>query len=168
MKINFILKDGAKLPQFATSGSSGFDIAANETKRIHPNERMLISTGLWPVLPHGYEIQIRPRSGLSLNSPLVIPNAPGTIDADYRGEIKIIIWNSGTESYLVRKGDKIAQGVVACVCAKSIVVFGELQPEQADKTERGEGGFGHTDKAAINPNTGLKYGEVMPPDAYPQ
>ncbi len=107
--------------------------------RIEPGERALVPTGLRIALPDGYEAQVRPRSGLALRSGVVLPNAPGTIDADYRGEIQVILWNAGRVPFEVRRGDRIAQLVVAPV------VRAEWEERATlDDTERGAGGFGHT------------------------
>jgi dUTP pyrophosphatase len=106
---------------------------------LAPGERALIGTGVRIALPPGYEAQVRPRSGLALEHGLLLPNAPGTVDSDYRGELKVIVWNSGSEPYRIRRGDRIAQLVVAPVTQ---VEWGE-QPD-LDATSRGPGGFGHT------------------------
>ena len=132
--------DDVELPFYATPNSSGFDLIAQEDIVLRPNNKKLISTGLYVEIPEGYEIQIRPRSGLSLKTPLMIANSPGTIDSDYRGEIKIIIWNtSPSQSYTIRRGDRIAQGVLAKVERAKFVVVDKLSP-----TERQDKGFGHS------------------------
>ncbi|HEY5657437.1 MAG TPA: dUTP diphosphatase [Myxococcota bacterium] len=133
------------LPARATPGSAGFDLHAAVEKDLvlRPGERELVPTGLAIALPSGYEAQVRPRSGLALRHGIVLPNAPGTIDSDYRGEIRIIVMNAGDESYTVRRGDRIAQLVVAPVAA---AVFEEVA--SLDETQRGSGGFGHTGSAA--------------------
>jgi len=128
------------LPFYATTNSSGFDLIAQKDIVLRPNNKKLIPTGLRIEIPEGYEIQIRPRSGLSLNTPLMIANSPGTIDADYRGEIKIIMWNtSSSQSYTVKRGDRIAQGVLTKVERAKFVVVDKLTP-----TERQDKGFGHS------------------------
>jgi len=129
------------LPSRATAGASGYDLraAVERDLTIAPGERTLIPTGLSIAVPSGYEAQIRPRSGLALEHGIVLPNAPGTIDADYRGEIKVIVMNTGTEAFTVRRGDRIAQLVVAPVAS---VTWDEV--ESLDATQRGGGGFGHT------------------------
>jgi len=133
-------RDDVELPFYATPNSSGFDLIAQEDIILRPNNRKLIPTGLYVEIPEGYEIQIRPRSGLSLKTPLIVANSPGTIDADYRGEIKIIMWNtSSSQSYAVKRGDRIAQGVLVKVERAKFVVVDKLSP-----TERQNKGFGHS------------------------
>jgi dUTP pyrophosphatase len=129
------------LPSRATSGSSGFDLhaAVPAELRIEPGERALVPTGLRFAVPAGYEAQVRPRSGLALRYGIMLPNAPGTIDADYRGEIRVILWNAGTEVFTVRRGDRIAQLVIAPVAAAEWREVVDL-----DETVRGAGGFGHS------------------------
>jgi dUTP pyrophosphatase len=129
------------LPTYATEGSAGSDLrAAVEGERVlAPGERALIPTGVRIALPAGYEAQVRPRSGLALAHGLVLPNAPGTIDSDYRGELKVIVWNSGSDPYVIRRGDRIAQLVVSPVTR----VEWDERPD-LDATGRGQGGFGHT------------------------
>ncbi len=129
------------LPSYASSGSAGMDLRAAiaEPVTLLPGGRALIPTGLRIALPEGYEAQIRPRSGLALSAGLVIPNAPGTVDADYRGEIQVIVMNLGDASFTVHRGDRIAQMVVAPVAR---VQWEEV--ENLDATDRGDGGFGHT------------------------
>lgn len=129
------------LPQYKTSGSSGMDVRAciDETLIIEPGGRTLIPTGLAMKVSEAYEIQARPRSGLALKKGLSLLNTPGTIDADYRGEIKIIMVNLGTEPVEIEDGERIAQLVVCPVVKANIVLVDEL-----DDTERGEGGFGST------------------------
>jgi len=132
--------DGIEMPFYATPSSSGFDLIASEMVLLKPDERKLIPTGLRFEIPDGYELQIRPRSGISLKTSIIMPDSPGTIDADYRGEIQIILWNtSNKESYTVNKGDRIAQGVLIKIERAEFVVVDELT-----KTIRQEGGFGHT------------------------
>lgn len=129
------------LPARATSGSSGYDLRAaiERDVEIGPGERLLIPTGLSIAVPLGYEAQVRPRSGLALEHGIVLPNAPGTIDSDYRGEIKVILMNAGTETFTVRRGDRIAQLVIGPVAN---VAWEEVPA--LDPTPRGAGGFGHT------------------------
>ncbi|MDR1793322.1 MAG: dUTP diphosphatase [Bacteroidales bacterium] len=131
------------LPTYQTAASAGMDICANlsESVRIHPRQRVLIPTGLHIELPIGYEAQIRPRSGLAIKNGITVLNAPGTIDADYRGEIKVILINLSNEDFVVNHGDRIAQMVVS----KYENVVWELVSDIAP-TDRGEGGFGHTGK----------------------
>jgi dUTP pyrophosphatase len=132
-----------ELPQYATPLSAGMDLCANNEAPITllPMERKLIPTGLFIELPQGYEAQIRPRSGLAFKHGISIPNSPGTIDADYRGEIKVLLINLGAEPFVIQKGERIAQMVVA----KHEFVSWE-QVDSLDETERGAGGFGHTGK----------------------
>lgn len=129
------------MPAPATPGSAGFDLAAAIEGEcvLQPAERMLVPTGFAIAVPEGYEAQIRPRSGLALRHGIVLPNAPGTIDSDYRGELKVILMNAGTEPFTLKRGDRIAQLVVAPVVRAEWREVSSL-----DETERGQGGFGHT------------------------
>ena len=127
------------LPEYATPASAGVDLRASEARVIPPGGRALVPTGLRIALPEGYEAQVRPRSGLALKHGVTLPNSPGTIDADYRGEIGVILMNLGQEPFVVEPGDRIAQMVVAPVAR---VAWSEA--EALDATERGEGGFGST------------------------
>jgi len=135
------LSSKVTMPQYKTIGSSGMDIAAfldNEIL-IKPSEKKIIPTGIKLKIPKGYEIQIRPRSGLAANNDLTVLNTPGTIDSDYRGEIKVILFNHGKNIFKVENGLRIAQ-MVLCP-----VIEAELsEVEIIDETERGEGGFGST------------------------
>lgn len=147
------------LPEYATPFSSGVDLMANvegDSKLIvYPGQRRAIPTGLYVAIPEGYEIQIRPRSGLALKKGITVLNTPGTIDSDYRGEIKVIIINHSDEAIAFGNGDRIAQAVLAPVCKlewKSVPTEGSLS-----KTIRGDGGFGHTGVTSIpNPEDLLK------------
>ena len=132
---------GLPLPKYETSGSAGMDVVAAvmEPMKIEAGRVGLVPTGLKVALPQGYEIQVRPRSGLALKKQITLLNTPGTIDSDYRGELKIIIANLGTEDFVVKRGDRIAQLVLSRVPQ----IDWELVPE-LDETVRGEGGFGHT------------------------
>jgi dUTP pyrophosphatase len=131
------------LPQYATSGSSGMDIRAFLTTplMIKPMERVLVPTGLFIELPENHEVQIRPRSGLAIKQGITCLNTPGTIDADYRGEIKIILINLSSEEQVINSGDRIAQMVIQKVEKVKWINTTELE-----ETERGEGGFGSTGK----------------------
>ena len=130
------------LPQYATSGSAGVDLRAAEHYVIKPFERALISTGIKLAIAKGFEMQIRPRSGLALKHGIILPNAPGTIDADYRGEVKVILMNLGREDFIINVGDRIAQMVLAPVAK---ILWDEREQElELEATERGEGGFGST------------------------
>ncbi len=134
-------KDGALLPQYATSASSGLDLCAflQEALIINPLERVLVPTGIFISIPKGFEAEIRPRSGVAYKNGVTVLNTPGTIDADYRGEIKVILINLGTEPFVIRNGDRIAQMVFRSVAQVDWKLVDAL-PE----TERGEGGFGST------------------------
>lgn len=141
MKLKIINKSHHQLPSYATTQSAGMDLRANLDSPIilKPMERHLIPTGLYIALPDGYEAQIRPRSGLALKKGITLLNTPGTIDADYRGEIGIIMINLSTEDFVINDGERIAQMVIARYEKAEII-----QVESLDETERGAGGFGHT------------------------
>lgn len=143
MEIKIINKSHHPLPAYATPLSAGMDIRANlsEPITLQPMERHLIPTGLHIALPQGYEAQMRPRSGLALKHGITLLNTPGTIDADYRGEIGIILINLSTEPFTVNDGERIAQMVIARHEQAEW-----LPVEVLDETERGSGGFGHTGK----------------------
>ncbi|MCM1031369.1 MAG: dUTP diphosphatase [Oscillibacter sp.] len=143
MKVNIINKSKHPLPEYKTKLSAGMDIRANldETVVLQPLERKLVPTGLFIELPEGYEAQMRPRSGLALNEGLGLLNSPGTIDADYRGEIGIIVVNLSNNVVSIKDGDRIAQMVINKVEQAELVEVKELTD-----TERGAGGFGHTGK----------------------
>lgn len=130
---------GLELPAYATSGAAGMDVLAAENVTIKPGQRHAVATGFAVAIPNGYEIQVRPRSGLALKHGISVPNTPGTIDSDYRGEVKIIMINHGDEPFAIARGDRVAQLVLATVTQASWDVVEEL-----DETERGEGGFGST------------------------
>jgi dUTP pyrophosphatase len=129
------------LPAYATEGAAGMDLlaAVTEPMLIVPGQRVLIPTGLSIALPPGYELQIRPRSGLALRNGIVLPNSPGTIDEDYRGEIQVIVMNTGSEPFRVERGARIAQAVLAPVVRAAWDEVADL-----DVTTRNEGGFGST------------------------
>ncbi len=129
------------LPRYATEGSAGMDVEAaiKADIVIQPGEVALVPTGLAVVIPVGYELQIRPRSGLAMKYAVTIINSPGTIDSDYRGEIKIALINHGSNPFIVHRGDRIAQMVLAPVTRARLVLTQSL-----DRTSRGDGGFGHT------------------------
>ena len=133
--------DGLKLPSYSSEGASGMDLTAacGEDILLNPGERALIPTGIAISLPPGYEAQIRPRSGLALKHGIGLLNSPGTIDSDYRGEIKIIVINLGQESFRITRGLRIAQMIVAQYVPATFKVIQEL-----DVTLRNAGGFGHT------------------------
>ena len=144
MKIKIINKSHHPMPAYATPQSAGMDIRANLTEPVElkPFERKLIPTGLYIALPEGYEAQLRPRSGLALKHGLTLLNTPGTIDADYRGEIRVILVNLSTEPFTIADGERICQMVIA---THAHVEWEAV--ETLDETERGAGGFGHTGKA---------------------
>ena len=141
MKINIINKSNNELPDYATIASAGMDLRAyiEHYFVIKPMERKLVPTGLFIELPIGYEAQIRPRSGMAFKNGVTVLNSPGTIDADYRGEIKVLLINSSNSDFIVHTGERIAQMVIA----KHERVEWELTKE-LNQTDRGEGGFGHT------------------------
>lgn len=141
MKIAIINRSNNPLPRYATPQSAGMDICAylSEPIELQPGARCLIPTGLYIELPAGYEAQIRPRSGWALKSGITVLNSPGTIDADYRGEIGIILINHGQESVQISSGDRIAQMVIARYATADW-----LETDTLSASERGEGGFGHT------------------------
>ena len=141
VKINLVNRGHQQLPAYATSQSASMDLRANleAPVTLHPLERRLIPTGLHIALPEGYEAQVRPRSGLALKHGLTVLNTPGTIDADYRGEIGVVLVNLSNEDFVVNDGERIAQLVIARYEQAELVVVDEL-----DVTERGEGGYGHT------------------------
>jgi len=143
IQVLVVNKSKFPLPKYQTINASGFDLQANleEPAVLKPGQRLAIPTGLFVQFPDGYEIQIRPRSGMALNSGITVLNTPGTVDADYRGEIKVILANLTREEFTVNPGDRIAQGVLCPVVQAS---FREVQ--ELDSTARGEGGFGSTGK----------------------
>lgn len=140
IKVNKLHED-AVIPQYQTKGASGFDFHAIEDMEISPRQTILVKTGLSMEIPEGYELQVRPRSGMSLKTKMRIANSPGTVDSDYRGEICIIMENFGmlgSLSFQIKKGDRIAQGVI-CPVFQAVFIEDELS-----ETERGEKGFGST------------------------
>lgn len=141
IKIQVVNRGHQQLPAYATPQSAGMDLRANLDAPItlHPMERRLIPTGLHIALPEGYEAQVRPRSGLALKHGLTVLNTPGTIDADYRGEIGVVLINLSQEDFVINDGERIAQMVIARHEQGDFVVVEEL-----DETERGTGGYGHT------------------------
>lgn len=133
--------DGLPLPAYATPGAAGMDIVAavDLPVMLAPGARMAVPTGLAMAIPHGFEVQVRPRSGLALKHGLTVANAPGTIDSDYRGEVMVLLVNLGAEPVLIERGQRIAQLVAAPVTRAAMVVVDSL-----DATARGQGGFGST------------------------
>jgi dUTP pyrophosphatase len=130
---------GLDLPAYATSGAAGMDVLSAESVTLKPGQRHAVATGLAMAIPQGFEIQVRPRSGLALKHGISVPNTPGTIDSDYRGELKIILINHGSDEFTIARGDRVAQLVLAPVVQAS---WDEV--EELDETARGEGGFGST------------------------
>ena len=141
MEIKVINKGRQPLPEYATPLSAGLDLRANidVPVTLHPMERRLIGTGLYMALPPGFEAQVRPSSGLALKHGITVLNTPGTIDADYRGEIKVLLVNLSNEPFVINEGERIAQMVVAKHEQADFTLVSEL-----DETERGDGGYGHT------------------------
>lgn len=141
IEIDLQIEEGVEPPHYASTGASGADVRAFLTEEITipPGECRLISTGLRFSIPHGYEIQVRPRSGLALNHQVGVLNTPGTIDADYRGELKVILMNFGKNPFIVTPNMRIAQLVVAPVVQAHFIIA-----EALAETTRGAGGFGHT------------------------
>jgi|TARA_B110000971_G_scaffold202648_1_gene222566 dUTP pyrophosphatase len=135
------LSSSVSIPKYETPGSSGMDVAAFVKSNIiiYPGEKALVPTGLSISIPLGHEIQIRPRSGLAVKKNITVLNTPGTIDADYRGEIKVILINLGKEKFIIKNGDRIAQMVICPVVQADLEEVDELSD-----TERGSGGFGST------------------------
>jgi len=135
------LEHGADLalPAYATAGAAGMDVVSAEDVVLAPGARHAVATGLAMAIPDGFEVQVRPRSGLALKHGISVPNTPGTIDSDYRGELKVILINHGAEPFEIRRGDRVAQLVLAPVTRASWI-----EVEALDETARGEGGFGST------------------------
>ncbi|MGN6497461.1 MAG: dUTP diphosphatase [Tsuneonella sp.] len=131
--------EGLALPAYATLGAAGMDVLAAEAVTLAPGARHAVATGFAVAMPAGYEIQVRPRSGLALKHGISVPNTPGTIDSDYRGELKVILINHGNEPFEIARGDRVAQLVLAPVTQAAWEEVAEL-----DETERGAGGFGST------------------------
>ena len=130
---------GLDLPRYATAGAAGMDIVSAEDVSIAPGARHAVATGLSVAIPQGFEIQVRPRSGLAFKHGITVPNTPGTIDSDYRGELKVLLINHGTEDFAIARGDRVAQLIVAPVTQGAWTEVDEL-----DATDRGAGGFGST------------------------
>lgn len=130
---------GLDLPAYATAGAAGMDVLSAEDAILPSGGRHAVATGLAFAIAPGYEIQVRPRSGLALKHGITVPNTPGTIDSDYRGELKVILINHGSEPFEIRRGDRVAQLVLA-----PVVQAGWVEVEHLDETARGEGGFGST------------------------
>lgn len=143
IEVNIVNNSSNPLPAYATAGSAGMDLRANITAPVtlESLERQLVPTGLFIELPKGYEAQIRPRSGMAINQGITCLNSPGTVDSDYRGEIKVILINLSNEAQQIKHGDRIAQMVICKVEQAALQLVPNL-----NETERGEGGFGHTGK----------------------
>jgi dUTP pyrophosphatase len=143
MKINIINQSKHALPAYETVASAGMDLRANLTESLllKSGERLLVPTGLFIALPEGYEAQIRPRSGLAFKHGITVLNSPGTIDADYRGEVKVLLINHGAEDFEIKDGERIAQMVIA---AHARIEWNSVT--ELEETERGAGGFGSTGK----------------------
>ena len=144
---------GLDLPAYATDGAAGMDVVAAENVILRPGMRHAVATGFAMAIPAGYEIQVRPRSGLALKSGIMVPNTPGTVDSDYRGEVKVILIHLSEDNFPIQRGDRIAQLVLAPV---TLAQWQEV--DELDETERGEGGFGSTgvsDKVADKPSASL-------------
>lgn len=143
MEIKIVNTSGNAVPEYATEGAAGMDLRAwlPQPLVLEPMEREMIPTGLFFEIPEGYEVQVRPRSGMAIKHGITCLNSPGTVDSDYRGEIKIILINLSTEPHTINSGDRIAQMVVAKV---EKAVFQTV--DQLQSTTRGKGGFGHTGK----------------------
>ena len=134
---------GLPLPAYATDGAAGMDVVSAEDVTIEPGARHAVATGLSMAIPHGYEIQVRPRSGLAFKHGITVPNTPGTIDSDFRGELKVLLINHGTDPFAIARGDRVAQLVLA-----PVVQAAWEEVDKLDATERGAGGFGSTGGAA--------------------
>jgi dUTP pyrophosphatase len=143
--IKFVNKSNNQDPSYASDGAAGFDFRANldETLILNPGKHAMIPTGLYFELPPNLEMQVRPRSGLAAKHAVTVLNSPGTIDSDYRGEVKIILINHSGVPFIINNGDRIAQGVIATVTAEQMVKFNKVD-ELNNNTERGIGGFGST------------------------
>lgn len=142
VQIKYINKSDNKNPFYAKVGDSGFDLRADERGTLKPLERKLVGTGLYFELPDGYELQIRPRSGLAYKNGITVLNSPGTVDTGYRGEIKVLLVNLSNEEFTWDKGERIAQGVISHRVSSD---YGDLiEVFEINETERGEGGFGST------------------------
>lgn len=142
-EVSILLENGAKLPGYQSSGAAGADLHAwlEESVCLEPGQRFLVPTGLRLQLPPGFEAQIRPRSGLAVKHGITCLNSPGTIDSDYRGELKVLLVNLGTEAFDIKNGERIAQLVVA-----PVVTADFIPKDQLSETIRGDGGFGSTGK----------------------
>ena len=143
VEVKVVREEGVELPKYETKGSAGMDVRANikEPITLESLERTLIPTGLKVAIPEGYEIQVRPRSGLAIKHGITMLNTPGTVDSDYRGELKVIVVNLSNEAYTIEPNERIGQFVL-----NKIEQIEFIEVEELESTERGEGGFGHTGK----------------------
>ncbi len=143
IQVKVVREKGVELPKYETKGSAGMDVRANikEPITLKSLERILIPTGLKVAIPEGYEIQVRPRSGLAIKHGITMLNTPGTVDSDYRGELKVIVVNLSNKTYTIEPNERIGQFVL-----NKIEQIEFVEVEELDSTERGEGGFGHTGK----------------------
>ena len=143
VEVKVVREKGVELPKYETKGSAGMDVRANikEPITLKSLERILIPTGLRVAIPDGYEIQVRPRSGLAIKHGITMLNTPGTVDSDYRGELKVIVVNLSNEAYTIEPNERIGQFVL-----NKIEQIEFVEVEELESTERGEGGFGHTGK----------------------
>ena len=130
---------GLDLPAYASAGAAGMDVVAAENVTLRPGSRLAVATGFAMAIPAGYEVQVRPRSGLAIKHGISVPNSPGTVDSDYRGEVKVILINHSDDNFDIQRGDRIAQLVLSPV---TLAAWQEV--EELDDTERGAGGFGST------------------------
>lgn len=143
IQVKVVREKSVELPKYETEGSAGMDVRANikEPITLKSLERILVPTGLKVAIPEGYEIQVRPRSGLAIKHGITMLNTPGTVDSDYRGELKVIVVNLSNETYTIEPNERIGQFVL-----NKIEQIEFVEVEELDSTERGEGGFGHTGK----------------------
>jgi dUTP pyrophosphatase len=139
VNLNVVNESANPLPKYETEGSAGADLIANEVACIKPGKMAMVDTGLRVAVPDGYELQVRSRSGLAAKKQVFVLNSPGTVDSDYRGLIKVLLFNAGEEDFNVELGDRIAQAVICPVYQADL-----HEVDSLDDTERGEGGFGHT------------------------
>jgi dUTP pyrophosphatase len=142
VRVRIFLMENGSLPEYQTEGSSGADLRSSEETVILPGQTAIVGTGIRMEIPGGWEVQIRPRSGLAAKHSVTVLNAPGTVDSDYRGEVKVILHNAGKEPFHIRRGDRIAQMVIAK--ADQAWFDAVDREEELDGTARGSGGFGST------------------------
>lgn len=144
LRVDLINKSTNPDPDYEKMGDSGFDLRAfiDSDITIHPNSRYVVPTGLYFAIPNGFELQVRPRSGLAAKNGITVLNTPGTVDSGYRGEVKVILYNTDNQEFVVSNGDRIAQGVICPVQNKSTIIFNSVS--ELSETDRGSGGFGST------------------------